>query len=886
MKTRIEKDWIIQTAWQETSEIFRKMQTSEQGLTISEAETRKNDKKYAQVGEKKEHTVCSIMCRTFLNPFILVLLFLSVVSFITNHWLQPEEQRRIYYGWILLIMVFVSGGIRLYQEIESRQASQQIEKMIHMSVKVKREGVLFEVPARELVPGDCVYLMAGSKVPADLRLINTMDLFVSQAAISGESAIIEKNANRYKGEKRNTAVQYPNLVFMGTTVISGKGEGIVLATGKNTLYGKSYTEGLKRADSFEKGANSIAKVMLKFMLVLVPVVFAISGITKGNWLEAFLFAVSVAVGLMPEMLPIVITACLVKGSKLMSRKKTIVKNMNSMQGFGNMDILCVDKTGTLTKENIWLEYYMDILGNESEKVLDLAYINSFYHSGIRNPIDEAILKYQDMPGKQMYYQKLAAKYAKKDEVPFDYERKCVSVLVESEEGEQELILKGEPDAVLQHCSKVEYQGMEVPIQSDSRTSMQEIIGEMLEDGMKVIAVARKRVTDFRESIASDENEMSLIGYLAFFDAPKKSAAEAIAKLKELKVRTKILTGDKKEIAQSVCRRVGIDYTKILTGQDIEEMEEDKLQIAVESIEVFAELTPNQKVHIIEILKENGHTVGFLGDGMNDIPAICEADVGISVDTAVDAAKDAADVLLLEKDLNVLEEVILEGRKTLINMSKYIRITASSNFGNIFAIVCASAFLPFLPMTAIQILLLNLLYDTLCIVIPWDKVDMEDYRRPREWSGRTLGRFMRWFGPISSLFDILTFLFLYFVLCPDVCGGVTFHNLIDPDLMAKYIAVFQTGWFLESMWSQILILQMLRTAKIPFLQSCPARSVSVITLLGIVAFSSITVLPFGEFLGLTALPLEYFGFLLLVVLGYMLLTSIIKIKYVKKYHELI
>lgn len=878
------KKFLIQAAWKEVSEVYTFLETSGQGLSIKQVEERR--KRDNPLLEKREDTIWYRIRRAFLNPFTGVLIFLAGISFLTNHWMQADEQRNLYSSFILLIMVFVSGGIRLIQEMKSHHASEEMERLIHTNVKVKRGGVLLEVAAEELVPGDCVYVMPGSRIPADLRLTNTQDLFLSQAAVSGESAIVEKNSRKYEGEIQRSPIYYPNLAFMGTTVISGKGEGVVLASGRNTLYGKSYMEGIRSSDGFEKGANSIARVMLKFMFVLVPIVFVVSGITKGNWLEAFLFAVSVAVGLMPEMLPMVITACLAKGSLQLSKKKTLIKNMNSMQGFGSMDVLCIDKTGTITNETMILEYYMDILGNDSKMVLNYAYLNSFYHSGIRNPIDEAVLKCSEMPDKQDYYETLTETYQKKDEIPFDYERKCVSVLIEDQKGRQELVLKGEPDAVLKCCDRVEYQNQILPIQDDAKKNMDEIIGEMLEDGMKVIAVAKKEMITTGEITCADENHMILLGYLTFFDAPKKSAKEAIKKLRDLEVRTKILTGDRKDVALSVCQRVGVNCSRILTGQEIENLEESQLQTAVEYGEVFAELTPNQKVEIIQVLRENGHTVGFLGDGLNDVPAICEADVGISVDTAVDAAKDAADVVLLDKDLNVLEEGILEGRKTFINMSKYIRITASSNFGNIFSIVCASAFLPFLPMTAIQLLLLNLLYDTLCIVLPWDLVDPEDYRKPREWSGKTLGRFMRWFGPISSAFDILTFLFLYFILCPSVCGGVTFDGLSDPAMIARYITVFQTGWFLESMWSQILILQMLRTAKIPFIQSRPSKSVVIITALGVVVFSGITMLPLGTILGLTTLPAGYFVFLFVVVLVYMFLTNRIKRRYVKQYHELI
>ena len=509
---------LIHAAWQDVSEVCKELETSEKGLSIEQAEARKSKKN--QLWEKKEDTIWYRIRRAFFNPFTGVLLFLACISYVTNHRINADEQRNLYSSWILLVMVFISGGIRLSQEMKSRHATEELERLIHTNVHVKREGILLEVAAEELVPGDCVYVTAGSRIPADLRLMNTQDLFLSQAAVSGESAIVEKNSRKYTGEKKSSPIYYPNLAFMGTTVISGKGEGIVLASGRNTLYGRSYAEGIKSSDCFEKGANSIAKVMLKFMFVLVPIVFAVSGIIRGNWLEAFLFAVSVAVGLMPEMLPMVITACLAKGSLLLSKKKTLIKNMNSMQGFGSMDVLCIDKTGTITNETIILEYYMDILGNESGMVLDYAYLNSYYHSGIRNPIDAAVLKCYDMPDKQSYYETLTQTYQKKDEVPFDYERKCVSVLVQDPNGHQELILKGEPDAVLKRCDKAEYLGQIIPIQSDAKRNMDEIIGEMLEDGMKVIAVAKKDILSSSEITSADEDHMILLGYLAFFICPK------------------------------------------------------------------------------------------------------------------------------------------------------------------------------------------------------------------------------------------------------------------------------------------------------------------------------------------------------------------------------
>ena len=501
-------------------------------------------------------------------------------------------------------------------------------------------------------------------------------------------------------------------------------------------------------------------------------------------------------------------------------------------------------------------------------------------------IDNALLACQTMPGREAYFAQLLAQYRKTDEIPFDYARKVVSTLVMAADGTGRLILKGDVAHVVTRCNTVAYRGQVLPMEDSTAQSVSAVVGEILQDGMKVIAVAQKEMGAADHITSDDEQNLTLVGYLAFFDAPQKTAKASIAALKRLKVTPKVLTGDQADVAVSICRRVGIPCGRVLTGAQLDELTDSALSAAVEEVHVFAELTPGQKVRLVSALEQNGHTVGFLGDGINDIPALCEANVGISVDTAVDAAKDAADVVLLQKDLGVLEEGILEGRKTFTNMLKYIKITASSNFGNILSIVCASALLPFLPMTSLQLLLLNLLYDALCIILPWDNVDEEETLSPRDWSGRTLGRFMLSFGPISSVFDIATFLFLYYVLCPALCGGVTYPHLTDPALRLHYVALFQTGWFLESMWTQVLILHFLRTRRIPFVQSRPSAPVMVTTLAGIVVFTGLTFTKGGSLFGLTRLPLWYFGFLLVIALAYMLLTTVVKTFYQKKHHQLI
>ena len=885
-KTTLIDSRIRKYAYREISQIYQDIGASPDGLSHEQVEAMREKYGANSFTERKNDTMIRRLRRAFINPFNIILFILGIISLVTDVFLVSNFARNATTAIIIFSMILISGAIRLIQELRAKNAAQQLNRLIHESITVRREGELIEISAEKLVVGDIVLLSAGDRVPADIRLTEVTDLFISQAAITGESAILEKSCRALSYSSLETLTQLENLAFMATTVISGKGEGIVLAVGKDTLYGSFAKPDSDDKKSFQKGANSIAWVMLRFIAVLIPIVFALLGVTGGKWLESFAFALSVAVGLMPEMLPMVITACLARGSLTMSRKQTIIKDINAMQGFGSMDVLCMDKTGTLTNESILLEYYMDVLGNESSEVLDLAFLNSSFHSGVRNPIDNAILACQTMPGRETHYTDLLTQYQKIDEIPFDYARKFVSTLVIDKNGDSQLIMKGDISHIVNRCSHVEYRGEILPIEKSGMQSVSFVVDEMLQDGMKVIAVARKNVGQQNQIIPADETDMILMGYLAFFDAPKKTAKASVAALKRLKVTPKILTGDQADVAVSVCRRVGISSENVLTGANLDEMTDSELSTAVENIHVFAELTPGQKVRLVSTLRQNGHTVGFLGDGINDIPALCDANVGISVDTAVDAAKDAADVVLLQKDLGVLEQGILEGRKTFTNMLKYIKITASSNFGNILSIVCASAFLPFLPMTSVQILLLNLLYDVLCIILPWDNVDEEETLSPRDWSGRTLGRFMLSFGPISSLFDIVTFLFLYYFLCPMLCGGATYLNLTDLALRLQYVSFFQTGWFLESMWTQVLILHFLRTRRIPFVQSRPSAPVISITLAGIVAFTAITFTKGASLFGLTKLPLWYFVFLLIVALLYMLLTTVVKTLYQKKYHELI
>lgn len=874
---------VVDYAYVSIDTLLEDFHISQQGYSDEQVEESRGKYGKNVLSGRASDTVFYRLRRAFFNPFAIILLVLAGISFLTDVVLASNFSRNITMAAIILCMLLISGVVRFAQELRAKRVADRLTGMISSTVLVRRCGEWKKLSSSELVVGDLVRLAAGDRVPADIRLTAASDLFISQAVITGESTVLEKNAETLlKGQVRSYS-EYSNLAFMGSSLTGGSGEGVVLAVGRDTVYGGFAAAEAAAENRFDKGARSIAWVLIRFMAVLIPVVLVACGLTKGNWISAFLFALSVAVGLTPEMLPMVINACLAKGSAAMGKKQTVVKNINAMQGFGSMDILCVDKTGTLTGDKIVLEYYMDILGNESQSVLDFAYLNSLYHTGVKNHLDSALLQCREMPGRQKHFQELGVQYPKLDELPFDYVRRFASVLVRSGE-ENLLIVKGGVDEVCSRCNRVEYKGECRPMFDDGGESIHAVVDEMLEDGMKVLAVAYKPI---KQGVLSREEEKDLIllGYLTFFDAPKATAAGAIRKLQKLHVGVRVLTGDQRDIAVSVCRRLGIDTAQTLTGRDLEQLGEDELPIKIEHTTLFAELSPKQKVQVVQILRGNGHTVGFLGDGMNDLPAIVEADVGISVDTAAVAVKEGADVVLMKKDLNVLEAGIQEGRKAFANVSKYIKITASSNFGNIFSIVIAGVFLPFFPMTALQLLLLNLLYDMLCLALPWDRVDEEIRSRPLEWSGRTLGRFMRFFGPISSVFDILTFAYLFFVLCPTVCGG-NFIFLTGHAEQARFIALFQTGWFLESMWTQVLILHLLRTPNIPLLQSRPSWPMILVTLLGTLAFTGLTFTPAGALLGLTALPPVYFGFLALSVLLYLLWVTLAKGWYIRRYRELL
>lgn len=819
--------------------------------------------------------------KAYITPFTLVLIALGVISFITEYVLAAPGDKDLFGVIIIFTMVIISGTMTLVQSVRSNQAAEKLKSLVKVTAAVKRNGDYTEIPMEEIVCGDLVRLSAGDMIPADMRLLSAKDLFISQAALTGESYPVEKQAIVYDDETLSET-SYENLAFMGSNVISGSAEGIIVSVGNETLFGhvaQTLSEKPIKS-SFEIGIHKTSMLLIKFMALMAPTVIVINGLTKGDWLEAFLFGLSVAVGLTPEMLPMIVTTNLVKGASVMAKKGTVIKNLNAIQNFGAIDVLCTDKTGTLTQDKIILEYHMDCSGKEDDRVLRHAYLNSYYQTGLKNLLDVAII---DEAKQTLATDKI--NYRKVDEIPFDFERRRMSVVVEDTAGKTQMITKGAIEEMLSISNYIDIDGIVSPLTNEKRESVLAKVRDLNEDGLRVIGVAQKtNPSVVGEFSVKDESDMVLIGYLAFLDPPKETTKQALKALKDHGVAVKVLTGDNELVTRSVCRQVGLEINELITGEKISEMDDRELAQVAENHEVFVKLNPQQKARLTTALRQNGHTVGFLGDGINDAPAMKVADIGISVDTAVDIAKESADVILLEKDLTILERGLLSGRETFGNIMKYIKATASSNFGNMFSVLVASTFLPFLPMLPLQILFLNLIYDVSCISLPWDKMDKEYLHEPKKWEASSIGKFMVYFGPTSSIFDITTYLLMYFIICPAVVGG-DFHTL-DAQQKIVFIALFHAGWFVESLWSQTLVLHALRTPKIPFIQSNATFAMFTITTLGIVVGSILPFTGFGAELGLMPLPGTYWTWLVVTILAYLTLVTMVKKFYIKKFGELL
>ena len=815
----------------------------------------------------------------YKNPFSMLLTVLATISYFTED---------IKAAIVISAMVILATIIRFVQETRSNHAADKLKEMVSNTATVLRRDpaqdaaeearryfnvVLHpkgprkaEVAIKLLVPGDLVLLSAGDMIPADLRILSAKDLFVSQSAMTGESMPVEKFAAQ-RAAKVINPIELDNILFMGTNVVSGSATAIVIATGSNTYFGalaQRVTATTRTLTSFQSGINKVSWLLIRFMLVMTPVVLLINGFTKGDWLEAALFALSVAVGLTPEMLPMIVTTTLAKGAVLLSRKKVIVKRLDAIQNFGAMDVLCTDKTGTLTQDKIFLERHTDVFGKASDMVLNYAFLNSYYQTGLKNLLDVAVLEHVEL------HQELAINTAfhKVDEIPFDFVRRRMSVVVSEQDGQHLLICKGAVEEILSICTHVRHGEQVESLAPEMLARIRSVTTSLNGEGLRVVAVAAKEMATPNISYSvADENALTLIGYIAFLDPPKESTAPAIKALKEHGVNVKVLTGDNELVTLKICREVGLHITGVLLGAEVEDMPESELAKQVESCNIFAKLTPSHKERIVQALRGNGHVVGFMGDGINDAPALRAADIGISVDTAVDIAKEAADIILLERSLMVLEEGVIEGRKTFANMLKYIKMTASSNFGNVLSVLVAGAFLPFLPMLPLHLLVQNLLYDFSQVAIPFDSVDEEQVKLPQSWKPDDIGRFMIFFGPISSVFDILTYCLMWYVFS----ANTTEHQTL-----------FQSGWFVEGLMSQTLVVHMIRTQKIPFIQSKPSWQLMSATILIVTAGIFLVMGPYAAYFKLQALPPIYFAYLSVILLGYMVLTQAMKGIYTRKY----
>ncbi len=849
---------LLRLSRSDAASVLAALETTESGLLDSQAAARLAALGANIVGHAPGSTILEELAGRANNPLNLLLLGLAGLSYFLG-----DVRAAI----IIAVMVVLAIGTAFLQEHRSNQAAAKLRAMVKNSASVKRQGAgsevpFADVPLEQIVPGDIVRLSAGDMLPGDMRLLSANDLFVNQAALTGESMPCEKSAECRVSTAANI-LDLPNIGFMGSNVVSGYGTGVIIRTGGHTYFGMLARSiaGRRELSSFDRGINRFTWLMIRFMAVMVPAVFLINGFTKGSWLEAFLFAVAVAVGLTPEMLPMIVTVNLAKGAMAMSGKRVIVKRLQAIQNFGAMDVLCTDKTGTLTQDRIILKRHMDLKGQDSDEVLKYAYLNSYYQSGLKNLLDVAVLDHLDLHGQ--YGE--GSEYRKVDEIPFDFARRRLSVVV-SFQGRHILVCKGAVEEMFAASTRYELNGEEGRLDAGHLADANRITAQLNEDGFRVVAVAYKNIPVPKAHYATaDECDLTLVGIIAFLDPPKDSAAAAIKALDKVGVQVKILTGDNEIVTRKICRDVGVDAGRLMLGSELEALNDESLAQRVDSTTVFAKLSPQQKSRVIGALHSRGHVVGFLGDGINDSTALKAADVGISVDSAVDIAKECADIILLDKDLMVLESGVLEGRRVFGNITKYIQMGASSNFGNMLSVLGASIFLPFLPMTAIQVLTNNLLYDFSQTAIPTDHVDSEYLAVPRRWEIGNIFKFMVFIGPISSIFDFATF----FVLIRFFGGW-------------ENAALFQSGWFVESLLTQTLIIHIIRTSRLPFIQS-RASAALLATSLSICAIG--IALPFtwaGRALGFVTLPAAFFPVLLAFLLGYAVLAHCAKVWFVRRW----
>jgi Mg2+-importing ATPase len=852
---------VVEVAGLAVDRVYERLATTAGGLTESEAARRLSEVGPNVIAKDARPSVLRLCAHAVMNPLVILLAVLATVSFAT------DDLRA---ATVMGAMIVLSVGLKLVQESKADQAAARLKAMISVTATVQRDGMPRELPVAGLVPGDVVQLAAGDMIPGDVRVVAAKDLFVTQGSLTGESLPVEK----FDAEKRagaRPALELADVAFLGTSVESGSATVVVVATGAQTYLGgmaSSITDA-PPPTAFDRGIQRFTWLMLRFMFVMVPLVFLINGFTKGSWHEAFFFALAVAVGLTPEMLPMIVTVCLSKGALAMCRKKVIVKRINAIQNLGAMDVLCTDKTGTLTMDRVILEKHCDVALDEDNEVLGFAYLNSHFQTGLKNVLDRAILSHQETHACAK-----VPEHSKVDEIPFDFQRRIMSVVVRTPEGVDRIISKGAPEAIFPRCRRFDLDGQLYPMNGVLIEELKEEYERLSTDGFRVLAVATKDGAPRQGPYGKDdERDLVLHGYVAFLDPPKESAAQAIGVLQKHGVTIKVLTGDNELVSRQICRQVGLPAEHMLLGNDVEGMDDEKLAGAAESTTLFARVSPVHKMRIIKALQSRGHTVGFIGDGINDAPALRAADVGISVDSAVDIAKESADMILLEKSLLVLEEGVLEGRKVFMNILKYIRMGASSNFGNMFSVLGASVFVPYLPMLPIQILTNNLLYDVSQAAIPTDDVDLEQIEKPRPWDMGTLTKFILFIGPCSSIFDYTTyFMMLYVFGCWDVA---------TPGAATASASLFQTGWFVESLLTQTLIIHVIRTNKIPFLQSRPSWPLVAMSVVIMGAGVAIPFSPLGPYLGFRAPPPLYWPLLALTLVSYVALTQFVKTRLLRR-----
>lgn len=851
-----------------TQDVLAYTQSTTHGISEDDVEEQMDRYGRNEVYHKKHFSFIKESISSFFNPFTMVLLLLAAISFLTDYvFVKSKDLTTVI---IILVMVGVSGILRILQETKSQKAAESLKSMVTSTTCIERDGKKDEYPMEDVVIGDMIHLAAGDFIPADLRIIAAKDLFITQSSLTGESEPVEKQGNP----------DCDNIAYMGSNVVSGSGKGVVVAVGNATMFGKiaRTLQTAKASTSFDKGMKSVSHLLLRFMIVMVIIVFTLNGFMKHDFLQALLFALSIAVGLTPEMLPMIMTTTLAKGASVMAKKKTVVKNLNAIQNFGAMDILCTDKTGTLTKDHIELEDHFNVLGERDDRILRHAYANSYFQTGLKNLLDLAILNRAEEFG----LHQINETYTKVDEIPFDFQRRRMSVVIEDKKGKTKLITKGALEEMLQICSHAELHGRAILLNEEIKTNITKQVEVLNKQGMRVLGLAFKsHISDTSSFSVKDESDMVFMGYLAFLDPAKESALEAIRALHIHGVEVKVLTGDNELVAKNVCKQVGIPITNVLNGIDMDELDEKTLRQRIKETSLFAKLTPAQKKRIVELLKEEGHTVGFMGDGINDASAMKVSDIGISVDNAVDIAKESADIILLEKDLMVLEQGVMEGRRIFANMMKYMKMTVSSNFGNMISVLLASMFLPFLPMMPIQILILNLLNDVSCIAIPWDRVDDEYLKLPRKWDAASIRSFMFWMGPVSSIFDVCMFLILYFVLCPAMANGA--YSISD---QVVFVALFQAGWFVESLCSQTLVMHFIRSDKVNVVKYHGSTTLIVVTFCSMIFGMLLPFTFMGKALDMGVLPPIYFLYLLLVIIAYMALITFVKRMYCKHHGTLL